>query len=94
MHFILDVRVWLHQGVPVEQSLQQGYGRCCRMTGGASQNSGGSTPVHDEITVSDGDAGLRKTRSRSHSAGSSSDVQSIKATIDYMSLATAMSRMN
>ena len=24
MHFIPYVRVWLHQGVPVEQSLQQG----------------------------------------------------------------------
>ena len=36
MHFILYVRVWLHQEVPVEQSLQQGYGRRCKMTGSES----------------------------------------------------------
>ena len=49
MHFILYVRVWLHQGVPVEQSLEQGYGRCCRMTVGDSQNPGGSTAILDEV---------------------------------------------
>ena len=42
MHFILYVRVWLHQGVPVEQSLQQGYGRCCRMTRGEGGGEGRS----------------------------------------------------
>ena len=94
MHFILkDVRMWLHQGVPVEQSLQQGYGRYCRMTGGDSENPGGSTPVHDEVADSTSDAVQRNTRSQSRSAGSSSGVQSITATINHTSLATAMSRM-
>ena len=94
MHFILYVRVWLHQGVPVEQSLQQGYGRCCRMIGGDSQNPDGTTPTPEDIADSTGDAGQRRTRSQSRNAGPSDSVQSITATIDHMSLATVMSRMN
>ena len=57
MHFVLYVRVWLHQGVPVDQSLQQGYGRCCRMTGGESQNPDGITPIPKDLADSTGDAG-------------------------------------
>ena len=94
MHFILYVRVWLHQGVPVEQILQQGYGRCCRMTGGDSQNPGGSTPILDEVADFTGEAGQRETRSQSRGAAPSSVVQSIAATIDHITLAIAMSRMN
>ena len=94
MHFILYVRVWLHQGVPVEQSLQQGYGRCCRMTGGDSENPEGTTPIPEDVADSTGDAGQRKTRSQTRGAGPSGSVQSITATTDYMSLATAMLRMN
>ena len=37
MHFILDVLVWLHHGVPVGQSMQHGYGCCCRMTSVVNQ---------------------------------------------------------
>ena len=55
MHFILYVRVWLHQGVSIEQSLQQGYDRCCRLTGDDSQNPGGCTPIPDEEADSTGD---------------------------------------
>ena len=58
---ILYVRLWLHQGVPVDQSLQQGYGRCCRMTAGDSQNPERSTPILDEVDDSTGDTGQRKT---------------------------------
>ena len=64
MHFILHVRVCLHQGVPVKQSLQQGYGRCCKMTGGDSQNPGGTTPIPEDVADSTGHAGQRKTRSQ------------------------------
>ena len=63
------------------------------MTGGDTQNPGGSTPIPDEVANSTGDAGQRKTRSQSRSASPSSSVQSIAATIYCMSLATAMSRM-
>ena len=94
MHFILHVRVWLHQGVPVDQSLQQGYGRCCRMTGGESQKPDGTTPIPEDVARSTGDAGQRRTRSQSRNAGPSGSVQSITATIYHMSLATAMSHMN
>ena len=86
--------MWLDQGVPIEQSLQQGYGRYCRMTGGDSQNPRGSTLVHDEVDDSTGDARQRTTRSQQRGAGPSSSVQSITATIYHMSLATAMSQMN
>ena len=61
VHFMLYGRVWLQQGVLVEQSLQQGYGCCCRLTGGDSQNPGGSTSVHDEVADSTADACPRKT---------------------------------
>ena len=94
MHFILYVRVWLHQGVRVEQSPQQGYGRCCRMTGGESQNPDGTTPIPEDVADSTRDAGQRRTRSQSRNAGPSDSVQSITAMIDHMSLTTAMSRMN
>ena len=94
MHFVLYVCVWLHQGVPVDQSLQQGYGRCCRMTGSESQNPDGTTPVPEDIADSTGDTGQGRTRSQSRNPGPSGSVQSITATIDRMSLATAMSRMN
>ena len=52
MHFILYVRVWLHQGVPVDQSMQQSYGRCCRMAGGESQNPDGTTPIPEDVADS------------------------------------------
>ena len=65
IHLILYILVRLHQGVPIEQTLQQGYGRCCRITGGDSQNPGGSTPVPDEVADSTGEAGQRGTRSQS-----------------------------
>ena len=94
MQFILYIRVWLHQRVPVEQPLKQGYGRCCRMTGGDSQNPGGSTPILDEVADSTGDTGQRKMRSQPRGASSSGAAQSIPATIDHMSLATATSQMN
>ena len=94
MHFILYVRVWLHQGVPIEQSLQQGYGRCRRMTRGHSQNPGETTPSPEDVADSSGDAGQRKTRSQSRGASPSGSVQSITTTIDNVSLVTAMSRMN
>ena len=94
MHFVLYVRVWLHQGVPVDQPLQQGYGRCCRMAGRESQNPDGNTPIPEDVADSTGDAGQRRTRSQSRNPGPSGSVQSITATIDHMSLATAMSRMN
>ena len=61
MHFVLYVRVWLHQGVPVDQSLQQGHGRCCRMAGRESQNPDGNTPIPEDIADSTGDAGQRVT---------------------------------
>ena len=57
MHFVLYVRVWLHQGVPVDPSLQQGYGRCCRMAGGEYQSPDGTTPNPEDIADSTGDAG-------------------------------------
>ena len=94
MHFILYVRMWLHQGFPVEQSLQQGYARCCRMSGGESQKPDGTTPIPEDIADSTGDAGQCRTRSQSRNAGPSGTVQSITATIDHTSLATAMSHMN
>ena len=94
MHFILYVPVWLHQGVPVDQSLQQGCGRCCRMAGGESQNPDGTTPIPEDVADSTGDTGQRRTRSKSRNPGPSGSVQSITATIDHMSIATAMSRMN
>ena len=93
MQFVLYVRVWLHQGVPVDQSLQQGYGRCCRMAGGESENPDGTTPNPEDVADSTGDAGQRRTRSQSRVPGPSGSVQPITATIDHMSLATAMSRM-
>ena len=92
MYFILYVRVWLHQGFPVEQSLQQGYGRCCSMTGGDSQNPGGTTLIPEDVADSTGNAGQRRITGRR--SGPSGSVQSIATTIDHMSLATAMSRMN
>ena len=52
MHFILYVCVWLRQGVPVDQSRQQGYGRCCRMVGGESQNPDGTTPIPEDVADS------------------------------------------
>ena len=57
MHFVLYVRVWLHQGLLVDQSLQQGNGRCCRMAGGESQNPDGTTPIPEDVADSTGDAG-------------------------------------
>ena len=66
----------------------------CRVTGGDAQNPGGSTPVHVEVANSTGDAGQRKTRCQPRGAGLISSVPSITSTIDYMSLAIAMSRMN
>ena len=94
IHFILYVRVWLHQRVPVEQSLQQGYGRCCRMAGGESWNPKGSTPIPEDVADSTEDAGQRWTRSQSRNVGPSGGVQSIIATINRMSLAAAMTRMH
>ena len=94
LHFVLYVRVWLHQGVPVDQSLQQSYGRCCRMTGGESQNPDGTTPIPEDIADSTGDTGQRRTQSQSRNPRPSGSVHSITATIDHMSLVTAMSRMN
>ena len=32
MHFILPVRVWLHQGFHVNPTYLHGYGLCCRMS--------------------------------------------------------------
>ena len=93
MHFTY-IRVWLHQGVPVDQSLQQGYGRCCRMTGGGSQNPDGTTPIPEDVADSTGDAGQCRMRSQSRNTGPSGSIQSITATMDHLSLAAAMSRMN
>ena len=59
MHFILCGCVWLNQEVPVEQSLQQGYGRCCRMNGGESHNPDGTAPIPEDVDDSTGYAGQR-----------------------------------
>ena len=64
------------------------------MAGGESQNPEGRTPFPKDVADSTGDAGQRMTRSQSRNAGPSGSLQSITATIDHMSLATAMSRMN
>ena len=32
VHFILHVRVWLHQGFHVNPACLHGYGLCCRMS--------------------------------------------------------------
>ena len=85
MHFVLHVRVWLHQGVPVDQSLEQGYGRCCRMAGGESQSPDGTTPIPEDLADSNGDAGQRRTRSQSRNPGPSGSVQAVTATIGHMS---------
>ena len=89
LSFIFYFRMWLHKGVPVDHSRQQGYGRCCGMTGGDSRIPG-STHVPDKGADSTRDAGPRKTRAQAFGAGSSGATQSITAAIDHMSLATAM----
>ena len=63
------------------------------MNGGDCQNPG-TTPIPEDVADSTGDASQRKTRSQSRGAGPSGSVQSITATIDHMSLATAMSQKN
>ena len=64
------------------------------MTGGESQNPEGTTPISEDVADSTGDAGQRRTQSSSRNTGPNGSVHSITATIDHMSLATAMSRMN
>ena len=99
MHFILYVRMWLHQGVPVAAlvpaarlwpSLQDEWRRLMN----ESQNPEYTTPIPEDVADSTGDAGQHRTRSQSRNAGPSGNVQSITATTEHMSLATAMSRMN
>ena len=53
MHFILNVRVWLHQGFYVNSEVLHGYGLCCRMPG--SNHDGDTTS--DSNIVNPPDAG-------------------------------------
>ena len=64
------------------------------MTGGDSQNPEGTTTILEDVADSTGSIAQRKTRSQSRGAGLGGSVQSFTATIDHMSLVTAMSRMN
>ena len=94
MHVVLYVCVWLDQGVPVDETLQQGYGHCCMMAGSDSHTPGADTPPLDKVADSTGDANQRQMRLQMRGTGSSAATLFITATIDHMSPAVAMSRMN
>ena len=104
MHFILHARVWLHQGFHVNPACLHGYGLCCRM----SDPKHDDDTTSGSNVVNPPDAGRQGPYTRQQSTvdamaqaaaaaaapAASQGAQSVTATIDYHSLATAMSRLN
>jgi len=106
MHFIVDVSVWLHQGAHVCSRLPQGYGLYWR----TSENRTPDSPQEEAADSGNSDVHAvdqkqQQQRPYTRSQWQAADAiygkragrygtQSITATIDYRSLATAMSRMN
>ena len=99
MHFILHACVWLHQGFHVNPTFLHGYGLCCRMsdpnqpddvTSGSTmwQQSTVDALVQAAAVAAVAQAAANRAQAASQGA------QSATASIDYHTLATAMSRLN
>ena len=111
MHFILHVRVWLHQGFRVNPTFLHNYGQCCRMSNPNKPDdatSGSHVPsppdtgrqgpqMRQQITANTMETAAEAAAAQaapSLAPAASQGAQSVTATIDNHSLATAMSRLN